>query len=90
MKIMQIPVGHMEVFCYLVYDEESLEGILIDPAGDEEKLLETLREKGITLRYIINTHGHADHTCGNDRLRKATGAPVVMHALDDDFFQQPE
>ena len=90
MKIVQIPVGHMEVFCYLVYDESSLEGILIDPAGDEEKLLGILSEKGVALRYIVNTHGHADHTCGNDRLKKATGASVVMHALDDDFFQQPE
>jgi hydroxyacylglutathione hydrolase len=90
MKIEQITVGHMEVFCYLVYDESSREGILIDPAGDEEHLLALLEERKIRLRYIVNTHGHADHTCGNGRLRDATGAPIVMHALDDDFFGSPE
>ncbi len=90
MKIEQIIVGYMAVFCYLVYDDKSKEGILIDPAGNEEQLLQLLKEKGVTLRYIVNTHGHPDHTCGNDRLRKATGALVVMHALDDDFFQKPE
>jgi len=90
MKIVQTPVGNMEVFCYLVYDEQSDEGILIDPAGDESRLLDLLKEQGVKLRYIVNTHGHADHTCGNDYLRQETGAKVVMHTLDDEFFQQPE
>lgn len=90
MKIVQTPVGDMEVFCYLVYDEKSREGILIDPAGDEDRLIELLRDEKIKLRYIVNTHGHADHTCGNERLRRETGALVVMHGIDDAFFQQPE
>ena len=90
MEIVQTLVGHMEVFCYLVYDEESGDGILIDPAGDENRLLELLKEKGVKLRYIVNTHGHADHTCGNERLRRQTGALIVMHSLDDVFFRKPE
>lgn len=90
MKIEQIPVGFMQVFCYLVYDEETNEGILIDPAGDEEDLLENLKRKKITLRYIVNTHGHADHTCGNEKIRQATGARVVMHEDDDTYYQRPE
>jgi hydroxyacylglutathione hydrolase len=90
MQIQQITVGFMEVFCYLVYDAPGGECILIDPAGDEGKLLDLLREKDLRLRYIVNTHGHADHTCGNARLHAATGAPIVMHTADDDFFGQPE
>jgi glyoxylase-like metal-dependent hydrolase (beta-lactamase superfamily II) len=57
MKIEQIPVGHMQVFCYLVYDEQTKEGILIDPAGNEDQLIEYLKKKGIKLSYIVNTHG---------------------------------
>lgn len=89
MKIIQTVVGHMEVFCYLVYDEETREGILIDPAGNEDRLLHILKSENVTLRYIVNTHGHPDHTCGNDLLRGATGAKVVMHREDDAFFQRP-
>jgi hydroxyacylglutathione hydrolase len=89
-KIEQVLVGHMAVFCYVVYDEKTSEGILIDPAGNEQQLLELLKERGITLRYIVNTHGHPDHTCGNNRIREATGALVVMHLIDDDLFQKPE
>ncbi len=88
MKIIQTTVGMMEVFCYLVYDEETRDGILIDPAGNEKQLIDLLSREGVKLRYIVNTHGHADHTCGNGQLKQATGAPVVMHALDDEFFQR--
>jgi len=90
MKIIQTIVGVMEVFCYLVYDEASGDGILIDPAGDTDRLVKLLEERGVKLRYIVNTHGHADHTCGNEELKKRTGAPIVMHATDDTFFQRPE
>jgi hydroxyacylglutathione hydrolase len=90
MKIEQIMVGFMQVFCYLVYDEESKEGILIDPAGNEKDLLEHLKQEGIKLRYIVNTHGHPDHTCGNEVIRKATGAAVVLHEKDDALSQRPE
>lgn len=90
MQIVQKSVGEMEVFCYLVFDEQSSEGVLIDPAGNEDQLLELLQAHNINLRYIVNTHGHPDHTCGNHVLRQQTGAPVVMHALDDQFFQDPD
>jgi hydroxyacylglutathione hydrolase len=90
MRIIQTTVGSMEVFCYLVYDENTREGILIDPAGDEQRLIELMKEHGVQLRYIVNAHGHADHTCGNGFLKQATGALLVMHELDDAFFQTPE
>lgn len=90
MKIVQTAVGDMVVFCYLVYDESSGEGIMIDPAGDELRLIRLIQEHGVKLRYIVNTHGHPDHTEANEALKKATGAQVVMHALDDEYFQRPE
>lgn len=93
MIIEQITVGQMEVFCYLVACEETREAAAIDPAGDEddiEKIISILEEKNLQLSYIINTHGHADHTFGNQLLAGRTGAKTVMHELDDDLFTTGE
>jgi hydroxyacylglutathione hydrolase len=90
MLLEQIPVGEMAVFCYLVGCEETRQAAAIDPAGDTERLLAFLQEKKLRLAYIVSTHGHADHTCGNQALAARTGAKTVMHGLDDDFFSSAE
>jgi glyoxylase-like metal-dependent hydrolase (beta-lactamase superfamily II) len=90
MKIEQIKVGFMEVFCYIVSCENTKEALVIDPAGDEDFITERIRKKGLNLKYIVNTHGHADHTCGNLKMKELTGAPVVMHEEDDRLFSTPE
>jgi glyoxylase-like metal-dependent hydrolase (beta-lactamase superfamily II) len=83
----------MEVFCYVIACQESREAAAIDPAGsdvDIEKVIGLLGEKNLHLSYIVNTHGHADHTYGNQLLASRTGAKTVMHELDDDFFTTEE
>jgi hydroxyacylglutathione hydrolase len=90
MLIRQITVGGMGVCCYLVACEESREAALIDPGGDEERLLALCKEEGVTVKYLIGTHGHPDHVCGNARLKEATGARIVLHEADAEFFGQPE
>lgn len=82
MIIKQITVGHYEVFCYILGCEESLKAVVIDPGGEPEKIMAAVNSLGLEVGHIINTHFHADHTCGNAALRQATGAVVVMHAAD--------
>lgn len=82
MIIEQIQVTPMAVFCYLVADKKGGSGILIDPAGDFEKIFEKIRKHNITITYIINTHGHFDHTSGNNYIMKKTGAPLLIHKAD--------
>ncbi len=90
MEIEQIQVGHMAVFCYLVYCSQKKEALLIDPAGDEEMLFEKIKQKGLTLKYIVNTHGHADHTGGNAKMKSLSGALILMHKTDDQLFNSPQ
>jgi hydroxyacylglutathione hydrolase len=89
MIIKQMKVGPLAVFCYIVGCEESLEGVLIDPAGSEEQVLRVLERKKLKALYLINTHGHPDHTCGNQILKERTGARIVMHEADARVFDTP-
>ncbi|MFO7784462.1 MAG: MBL fold metallo-hydrolase [Thermodesulfobacteriota bacterium] len=90
MYVQQIKVGFMEVFCYLVACPETKECLVIDPAGDEERVLKGIQEKGFSLKRIVNTHGHPDHTCGNARIKELSGAKIVMHPVDDRMFNSSE
>jgi glyoxylase-like metal-dependent hydrolase (beta-lactamase superfamily II) len=88
MLIKQMTVGMMGVCCYIVACEKTKQGIIIDPGGNEEDILSACKAENITVKYIVNTHGHPDHVCGNGKLKEATGADIVMHVADADFFDQ--
>ncbi|UCG81515.1 MAG: MBL fold metallo-hydrolase [Desulfobacterales bacterium] len=90
MIIKQLKVGFMEVFCYILGCEQTSKGLLIDPAGDEERILETAQSLGFTIESIVNTHGHPDHSCGNRKIKEQTGAKIFMHADDDRLFNATE
>ncbi|WP_041278086.1 MBL fold metallo-hydrolase [Desulfotalea psychrophila] len=90
MKIEQITVGTMGVCCYLVSCEKTKKAALIDVGGDEDRVLAAIEKAGLDLQYIIATHGHPDHVCGNRRIQEATGAKIIMHALDAEFFAKAE
>ena len=79
MRIAQIPVGNMQNFSYVIYDEQNNIGVIIDPSWDLEKLFEFLEINRISARYIINTHTHFDHVLGNDHVAEITKAEIMQH-----------
>ncbi len=66
-------------FAYVVADEESLEGAVIDPSGMAGKILKFVENKGIRILFVFNTHGHSDHTGGNVEIAERTGAKIARH-----------
>jgi hydroxyacylglutathione hydrolase len=75
---------------YLVGCPKSFDAVIIDPAGDEDKLLALIEKKSLRIKYILNTHGHADHVLGNPKLKDFLKIPVCMHEADDKFFSDPD
>lgn len=82
MILRQILVGPMMVFAYLVGDAESGEGLVIDPAADTDTIIAQARQDNITIKYIVNTHGHVDHIGGNADMKSRTGARIIIHEGD--------
>jgi len=66
-------------FNYLIACPETGEALAVDPL-DHDKCLRAAQARGWTIRQIVNTHEHSDHTGGNDALVRATGARILAHA----------
>jgi hydroxyacylglutathione hydrolase len=82
MQIKQIRLSKMANFCYLVGDETLKTCALIDPAFETDRILAAAGDLGYRVTHIINTHGHSDHTAGNEAIKAATGAKLLIHAVD--------
>jgi hydroxyacylglutathione hydrolase len=82
MHIEALVVGRLEANCYIRVCPATSEAIVVDPGGDADEIIKRIADNGWQVKYIINTHGHLDHTADNAAVRAATGAPVMMHAAD--------
>jgi hydroxyacylglutathione hydrolase len=82
-----IPVGITQTNCYVVGCEETHEGAVIDPGGHPNRILKTIEESGLAIRYVLNTHCHFDHMGANAAVVTATGAPLALHPAELPILQ---
>src|SRR5215831_4698467 len=77
-----LPVGMLQCNCSIFGDEQSREGLVVDPGDEIESILEIIARHNLTLKAIVITHAHIDHIGGAAKLKQATGAPVYMNLND--------
>jgi hydroxyacylglutathione hydrolase len=77
-----LPVGPIMANCYILGCKETHEASVIDPGDEAERILLKLAGLKLKVKYIINTHGHFDHVGANKKMKEATGADILIHALD--------
>ncbi len=75
--------------CYIVFDEESKESMVIDPAGETEKIIEMLDILKANLKYIYITHCHGDHIGGVKKLHEERKGKILIHRLDAPGLNNP-
>lgn len=75
-------VGPLQVNSYIIFDDETRDAVVVDPGDEGGKILEDIKEAALTLKYIINTHGHFDHIGASKIVKEATGALLAIHKED--------
>ena len=86
--IKKLTVGPIMANCFIIGCERTKEAVVIDPGDEADKILISLAEAKLKVRYIINTHGHFDHVGGNKKLKEVTGADLLIHPLDAPLLGQ--
>ncbi len=82
MLLIRLVVGPLQVNCFILADEKTKEAVVIDPGDDAGDILKVINEKGLKIKYILNTHAHFDHVGANKAIKDATGAELLLHEAD--------
>jgi hydroxyacylglutathione hydrolase len=81
-----VPVTPFEQNCTLLWCEHTGQAAIVDPGGEEGRILAAVREEGVTPVKILLTHGHIDHVGGTAALAERLGIPVLGPHPDDAFL----
>lgn len=92
MQLETLIVGSVLTNCYVLWCDKTREAVVVDPGferqDETDKVLDLLKKNDLIVKFIINTHGHPDHTCGNGIIKKATDAKILIHKLDADMLTE--
>lgn len=83
-----LAVGPLETNCYLVWDVDTRDAVLIDPGGDKPRIEQMISSLGLNVKYILLTHGHFDHCFVAGDLAREYGVEIAMHESDIEQITQ--
>ncbi len=86
MKFQIIPVTPFQQNCTLLWCDETMQGAVVDPGGDVERILATAKHLGVNIEKILITHGHIDHAGGTVELAQQLGVPIEGPQEGDKFW----
>ena len=82
MIIETFPVGPLQCNCTILGDEATSEAIVIDPGDEVGRIHRRVTELGLKVKQILVTHAHIDHVGGALKLKRLTGAPILLNEND--------
>lgn len=84
--IEKLTVSPLQENCYLIGDETTREGIIIDPGDEPRRIVDAVERLGLYVRKIVNTHGHVDHIAAAEDVKEALGATLHLHPGDEMYL----
>lgn len=81
LNVQVFPLGPLQTNCFVLDNEQ--EAIVVDPGGDPKPVLSFIQKRGLTLKFILNTHFHFDHILGNRALQDATKVKILASPEDE-------
>lgn len=81
-RVRRFVLGELETNCYLVWCPRTRQAMVVDPGGETDAVLAAIEQAELSLKVVVNTHGHVDHILGNADLLRATGADLLIGAAD--------
>lgn len=86
LKAQLVPVTGFQQNCSIIWCDETMQGALVDPGGDADKILSAVDKLGIKLEKILLTHGHLDHAGGSADIKDKLALPIIGPHKDDQFW----
>lgn len=84
------PVGPLQCNCTIIGDPLSKRGMVVDPGGDADYIMERVNQLGLTIVALVHTHAHLDHFMASGELKEKTGAPIYLHQQDQFLWEALE
>ena len=78
----QLVVSPFQSNCWIFGCDETREGVVIDPGDEAERILESVQNHGLTIKYLIHTHGHLDHVGATAAVQRETNGLTLIHEAD--------
>lgn len=88
MILKKLELGMFASNCYVVGDESTKEGMIIDPGADAKQILRAVEDLGLNIKVIALTHSHMDHVGALAEVKEATGAEIAIYTDEAEFLQK--
>lgn len=87
LQIAHYMVGPVQTNCYFAINKETKEALVIDPGEEAARLMQQIREQGLTVAAILLTHGHFDHAGAAEELSTLCNVPIYAHEAEKETLE---